>query len=121
MTNQPPLAVPPPRPRRYWVHAVPAVLAVAVFLVAGSAGSDAFTLADSSASTRPAAPFEAIVWMVWFFPLAAIGAFLTLLAYLLVLPARSRGLWITQIVLTSIAAIVALLAVLFMLTVLPDL
>jgi hypothetical protein len=120
MSTQPAPAVHASRRSRYWVHAVPAVLLMAVFLVAGSAGSDAFTLADSDSSTRPAAPFQAIaVWMVWFFPLATVGTFLTLLAYLLVLPARSRGLWITQIVLTSLAAVVSVLAVLVMLWMLP--
>ena len=61
------------------------------------------------------------MWVAWFFPLTAVGTFLTLLAYLLVLPARSRGLWITQIVLTSLAAIFALITVLLILQWLPNL
>lgn len=101
---------------------MPAVLVIAVFVIAAIAGVEAFNVANSNSGSRPAAPFQAIfVWAVWFFPLTAVGTFLTLLAYLLVLPARSRGLWLTQIVLTSLAAIFALITVLLILQWLPNL
>ena len=63
---------------------MPAVFVIAVFVIAGV---EAFNVANSNSGSRPAAPFQAIfVWAVWFFPLTAVGTFLTLLAYLLVLP-----------------------------------
>jgi hypothetical protein len=91
---------------------VPAVVVVAVLAIAAFAGAEAFNVANGDLASRPAAPIGAfLVWMLWFLPLAAAGTFLTLLSYLLVLPARSRGLWITQIVLTSLAALFTLVAV----------
>ncbi|TFD57695.1 hypothetical protein E3T39_12990 [Cryobacterium suzukii] len=111
MTYPHPPVVFPSRRSRYWVHAVPAVALVAVMTIAAFAGADAFNVADSSSGTRPAAPYQAfVVWMVWLFPLTAVGTFLTLLAYLLVLPSRSHGLKVTQIVLTCIAAFFAIIA-----------
>ena len=122
MTYPPPPLIHPSRRSRYWVHAVPAVAVIAVFAIATIAGVEAFNVANSSSGSRPGAPVQAIlVWVAWFFPLAAVGTFLTLLAYLLVLPARSHGLRITQIVLTSLAAGFALLTVHLLLQVLPEL
>ncbi len=123
MTHPSPPVVHPARRSRYWVHAVPAVVFVLVLVIAGIAGANAFNVANSDSGSRPAAPMAALVyWMVWIFPLTAVGVFLTLLAYLLVLPARSLGLWVTQIVLTSLAAIHALIVVLVVaVSVLPNL
>lgn len=122
MTYPPPAVVHPARRSRYWVHAVPAVVIVAVLVIAGFAGAGAFNEANSNSGSRPAAPINAVfVWALWIFPLTAVGTFLTLLAYLLVLPARSQGLRITQIVLTSLAAFFALITVVMVLQVLPEL
>jgi len=114
MTSAPPLVVHPARRSRRWVHWVPAVVGLAVVAIPAIAGSLAFAEANSDSGTRPAAPIAGVmVWMLWMFPLGAVGAFVTLLAYTLVLPARSSGLRVTQIVLTSLAGVVALCNVLF--------
>jgi hypothetical protein len=96
------------------VHWVPAGAALAVVAVPAIAGAIAFTDATSDPGTTPAAPLAGfVVWAAWTFPLVAVGIFVTLLAYTLVLPARSNGLLVTQIVLTSLAGMVALMAVIF--------
>ena len=113
MASATPLVVHPSRRSRRWVHAVPVVVAVAVLAIPMIAGAAAFTDATSDPGTTPAAPMAGlVVWLVWMFPLSAVGTFVTLLAYLLVRPSRSPGLFVTQIVLTSIAAVVALFVVL---------
>ncbi|MCI4659516.1 hypothetical protein [Cryobacterium zhongshanensis] len=93
------------------------MLAISIF-----AGAEAFNVANGNAGSRPAAPLAGFVaWLVWLVLLTAVGFFITLLAYLLVLPSRSRGLWIAQIVLTSLAAIFALIVFVLTLHVLPNL
>lgn len=120
MTYPPPPVVHPARRARYWVHAVPAIAVIAVLAIATIAGAEAFNVANSDSGSRPAAPFQAVfVWAMWFLPLAAVGTFLTLLAYLVVLPARSRSLRTAQIVLTSVAAGFALITVSLVLQLLP--
>jgi hypothetical protein len=112
MTSAPPLVVHPARRSRRWVHWVPAVVGLAVVAIPAIAGSLAFAEANRDSGTRPAAPIAGVmVWMLWMFLLGAVGAFVTLLAYTLVLPARSTGLRVTQIVFTSLAGVVALFEV----------
>lgn len=113
MASATPLVVHPSRRSRRWVHAVPVVVAVAVLVIPVIAGAVAFTDAAGDSGTAPAAPMAGLlVWMVWMFPLSAVGTFVTLLAYLVVRPSPSPGLFATQIVFTSLAAMVAFFVVL---------
>jgi hypothetical protein len=112
MLSTSPLSAPPSRRSRYWVHAVPVVVAVAVLVIPVVAGVMAFNVAASDPGSAPAAPMGfLVVWMAWLFPLGAVGSFVILLAYLVVLPSRSRGRWVTQIVLTSLMGIFAFFCV----------
>ena len=121
MTYPRPPAPHPSRPSRYWVHAVPVIAIVASLAISAFFGADMFNEANNDVVNRPAAPYAAFfMWLAWFLLLGAIGTFLTFLAYLLVLPARSRGLWITQIVLTSIAGLFAIIAVVLITRALPN-
>jgi hypothetical protein len=108
----------PARPARRWVHVIPIVVVVLVFVVAGIAGTIAFSEANSDSLTRPAAPFQAfLVWAMWLFPLIAGGIFTILLAYLVLLPARSLVLRILHIVLTCLAAVGVVAAIMLVLPV----
>ncbi len=102
----------PPRRKRYWVHAVPAIVVVAVFLFPFLLARRAYQLGEA-ADNIDGAGYAAIFAMIFGIALGVvIGTFIILLAYLVVLPARSRGVHIAHIVFTSFFGLLAIAAAL---------
>lgn len=102
----------PARRNRYWVHVVPAITLLGVIIVPFVYASRAYQEGASTGNIDGAGFGAIFAWLFGTIFFGIIGSFVTFLAYLLVLPPRSRGMRITLIVFTSIAGFMSLLILL---------